>query len=384
MVETKLGYDQTRYLRLRDDNNSRSFNAICFQRIDTAEQNAKKQRQQEQDEFVKQAVAAAVTAKRADRQAVNAATRADPETDQKLYIAFENLRQRAEAETAAVEELRRRPSWAPPLLIEGELFDLCVALGLLTKHDKPAARLWATFADPKKSTSVLRHLISNHELPGIACRGFQLHPGTTRQGTNNVLFEAQGHADGTWQFGPRWHLPLSEPWVWVSLVTQRAHKEYELQTAAEHGPDYVRLSEQSLAQITQQLTVADLRSEREIERYKQRQRVLQLARARVLNFVGTADVQMRAAARLTGQCCICGKTLTDPTSVEAGIGPDCRASKVDFIRSWARDAITAGQTPPLELITLYSGMPRDFVTAVIDEMTTSHQVATGRGTHDER
>jgi hypothetical protein len=64
----------------------------------------------------------------------------DPETDQKLHAAFEDLRVRAEAEAAATEELRRRPSWAPPLLIEGELFDLCVELGLLNKEDAPAAR----------------------------------------------------------------------------------------------------------------------------------------------------------------------------------------------------------------------------------------------------
>ena len=34
----------------------------------------------------------------------------------------------------------------------------------------------------------------------------------------------------------------------------------------------------------------------------------------------------RATGKLTGQCCCCGRTLTDPESIEAGIGPIC-ASK---------------------------------------------------------
>jgi hypothetical protein len=32
----------------------------------------------------------------------------------------------------------------------------------------------------------------------------------------------------------------------------------------------------------------------------------------------------REYARLIGACCVCGRTLTDPTSVGDGIGPICR------------------------------------------------------------
>ena len=37
-----------------------------------------------------------------------------------------------------------------------------------------------------------------------------------------------------------------------------------------------------------------------------------------------ADEQMREGGRFCGHCCICGKALTDPISIELGIGPECR------------------------------------------------------------
>jgi Family of unknown function (DUF6011) len=46
---------------------------------------------------------------------------------------------------------------------------------------------------------------------------------------------------------------------------------------------------------------------------------------------------MQTAARLWGHCCICGKALIDPVSLERGIGPDCYAHKIDFIRRSARE-----------------------------------------------
>jgi uncharacterized protein DUF6011 len=92
-----------------------------------------------------------------------------------------------------------------------------------------------------------------------------------------------------------------------------------------------------------------------------RQRALELARARVLEFVGAPDAQMMTAARLWGHCCICGKALTDPVSLERGIGPDCFADRVDYIRRSA----SAGRSP--EKIAAVAGMSLEFVSAILEE-----------------
>ena len=62
-----------------------------------------------------------------------------------------------------------------------------------------------------------------------------------------------------------------------------------------------------------------------------RQRVIELARVRVLEFAGAPGLQMQAASRLWGRCFNCGKELTDPISLERGIGPDCLVGKIAYI-----------------------------------------------------
>jgi len=112
---------------------------------------------------------------------------------------FETLRQRAEAEVAQrFDKQNRRPSWAPPLVIDGELLELCIKLGLLTAVDKPIARLWATFADPKKVGRTLRESNKDreHAMPKIKCRRFDLYAGGKRGKRSEVLFEAQRYGDG--------------------------------------------------------------------------------------------------------------------------------------------------------------------------------------------
>jgi hypothetical protein len=63
--------------------------------------------------------------------------------------------------------------------------------------------------------------------------------------------------------------------------------------------------------------------------------VYDLAQARMLDFVGAPDAQMQMAGRLWGHCCRCGKALTDPVSLERGIGPDCYDNILFGIRTWA-------------------------------------------------
>ena len=122
--------------------------------------------------------------------------------DPAVYKAFEQLRQCAEQDVDTGTERQVRPSWAPPLIIEGELLDACIGLRLLKPDDKPIARLWATFADPKKTGQALREQRSDHTLAGVQCRGFQLHAGGERGATSDILFEAQRTENGSWSFGP--------------------------------------------------------------------------------------------------------------------------------------------------------------------------------------
>ena len=86
------------------------------------------------------------------------------------------------------------------------------------------------------------------------------------------------------------------------------------------------------------------------------------SRARVLDFVGAPDEQMRAAAELAGCCFICGKMLTDPISLERGIGPDCYADRTKAVEIWA----AAGHD--VATIAFRSGMPRKFVEEIMREI----------------
>jgi hypothetical protein len=71
--------------------------------------------------------------------------------------------------------------------------------------------------------------------------------------------------------------------------------------------------------------------------------------------------QAAASASVWGHCCICGKELTDPISLERGIGPECIKGKIEFIKILAQDGRS------LEHITMLTGMPVGFVTEILNE-----------------
>ena len=58
----------------------------------------------------------------------------------------------------------RRPTWAPPLVLDGEPVSVLRYLSML--DDKPIARLWAQFTSPEHGD--------------LQCVGFELRAGTTR------------------------------------------------------------------------------------------------------------------------------------------------------------------------------------------------------------
>lgn len=138
----------------------------------------------------------------------------------------------------------------------------------------------------------------------------------------------------------------------------RSRERYRQQTAQ------VR-TEAEIARLTAKIAeieALDRRDETKFYRRQQiRNRATDLAMARVLDFAGAPGLQMQLAARLSGCCSNCGKELTDPISLERGIGPDCYAGKVSFARTLAAKGYDAST------IAYFTGMPEAFAIAIMAE-----------------
>ena len=184
---------------------------------------------------------------------------------------------------------------------------------------------------------------------------------------STFLFEAQREENGAWRFGSQVftaeYRTLYER-DWEQLIREQARLVLESESA--------QLSEQRRAQIDARLAeikslIARIdaqdaaRAERHHAHWRLRQRARALARDRVLDFAGAPAAQMQLAGRLWGHCCRCGKELTDPVSLERGIGPDCVAGMVSSIRS-----LTAAGRPP-EVIAILVGTSIEFVNTVARE-----------------
>ena len=236
------------------------------------------------------------------------------------------LRIQAEIETAD-RSTTKRPTWAPAIVLDGELLKLCRELEFLKPDDKPVARLWAVFADPKREGAAVRTTFSRHVLPGVRCRGFEMRAGTKHNGhrMTNALMSALG----SWNVG---HL------YWRRSNIDRLHRRvrhYESRIEGIHQilakPPWVG---QDLAHCIERLhkdeadAVVGLEKLRQDifkaeTRHKALTRMTELATLRLVQFTGDPQVERTRGSQLTGSCCICGKTLTDKISLERGIGPEC-------------------------------------------------------------
>jgi hypothetical protein len=370
-AEAHTDWRDERCLKLVDDH--RSF---WFDRYNAAERAAEQQRR-EQDRLEYE------VQRRRENEAVIAAQRAkdsaarpiewqqQPQVqDPSAFEAFEKLRQRAESDASSDAERSRRPTWAPPMILGEELGELCYTLGYLTDDDKWIGRLWATFATPKRSGRYLREHVSTLPLKGISCRGFQFHAGEARGPAHQILFEAQRKETGEWQFGPRWRpapyqsLKARE---WERLIRERERSRGEVCRFGErYSPEAIQAFERGIEAATRQIDAIDAEDLVKAQAHRERQqrcgRVFELARARVLDFIGAPDTQMQMAGRLWGHCCICGKELSDPISLERGIGPECLGRRIDGIKQLAAD----GRRP--EYISMIVGMPLAFVHEVLREV----------------
>ena len=131
------------------------------------------------------------------------------------------------------------------------------------------------------------------------------------------------------------------PYVYTSDYYSPRRAEWErLVREREHCPDTYRGDpikiDHCIVRTSEQIAAIDAKDLADAQAYHQRQalrvRAVELARARTLDFAGAPGVQMVLAGRLWGHCCNCGRALTDPISLERGIGPECHAGKVDFIK----------------------------------------------------
>jgi Family of unknown function (DUF6011) len=320
------------------------------------------QRQREND-----ALSAAMTAKRAIFQGPDAEGFPRPPADTLPHVhdAFETLRQRAEDDVGSDAERQVRPSWAPPLILEGELLGACIALDLLQPDDMPIARLWAGFADPQTTGRILREQRSRHTLSGIVCRGFQLYAGSERGSTSAMLFEAQLTATtGQWRFGPRRHAsdyssPRSSEWE--RLVRERERLVQERERGREHQQDVPGIDAR-IERVAEQIAVIDAQDITAAQAHHKRQalwaRAIELARERVLEFAGAPGVQMALAGRLCGHCFNCWRALTDPISLERGIGPECLDHKIEWIEA-TRERMDA------PTLAFFTGLPEAFVIEIL-------------------
>jgi hypothetical protein len=207
--------------------------------------------------------------------------------------------------------------------------------------------------------------VSKHSLPGIECRGFELHPGSERQSVDAILFEAQ-RTDSGWQLGPklRYWTPRENTWQWEQDVRERLRAQESLASISADSSEGLRLQER-VSELSKKIaaSAAEVLAKEQARRRRHslRLRAIELAGARVLDFAGAPNAQMQLAGRLWGHCCICGKELTDPISLERGIGPECIRREIAYIWSLADHQYDK------ERIAIKSGMAIDFVTKVLSE-----------------
>lgn len=344
-----------------------SFNAAERE----AEQRERELRRQKEEEEWQRGSAALAEARRAEEPALEAieAPRQSrqQESNAAVFEAFNRLRQRAEAGVEFAEGDRRRPSWAPPMILGDELAAICRTLGWLGAEDKPIGRLWAQFASPRRSAGYLREHVSGHGLGDITCRSFELFAGSERGLRGQILFEAQQAAPGEWRFGPSVYFSAYESpheREWEGLVRERERLTHDLVHVNFNDEARAR-EEKRLAEIDRKIAEIDhadaQKAQQRREKQQLRLRAYELTRARMLDFVGAPDVQMQLAARLWGHCCRCGRELTDPVSLERGIGPDCWNDICNGIRRLAAEGERR------EVISWLVGVPLELLDTILGE-----------------
>jgi hypothetical protein len=211
---------------------------------------------------------------------------------------LDELKRIAEEIAVFNHKLSRRPTWAPRLQPTDEMTALCHELKLLNVEDESVMRLWADFTDPRRGV--------------VRCRGFELCAGTKR---GEKIWIAQYH-DKQAVIAYLQQRIEKTPYPEVRDKYERALRSTEeKQGGWSFGPQWARYT-------------GPYRSGQQSwneERLPKYIRLYELGGQRVAAFCEAPEKQMQAAGKFYGHCCICGKALTDPISIEYGIGPECRS-----------------------------------------------------------
>jgi hypothetical protein len=242
-----------------------------------------------------------------------------------LSSAAETLAQRVLIDTAEQRQLHpeRRPTWAPPLPFQPELVSALERLKSLlpdADFDPSYGRLWAEWADPKRCDGRFD--------------GFTLRAGKAHNGER--LVRLRPGARGLWHVGPHWlapkapKAPRNPVRVLMSLDSDpdwiaQPEKAREFRRDIE---EHFAKAQEKFAQEQEQHAIA-------MERVDLRDAIRDPGVAAFLNFAGAPDATMKSGAILAGICMHCGRVLTDTTSRELGIGPECRRPfSAPVLKAW--------------------------------------------------
>jgi hypothetical protein len=254
-----------------------------------------------------------------------------------LSTAAERLAERVISDTAEQRQLHpeRRPTWAPPLPFPPELVsDLERLKALLPDADFDPAygRLWAEWADPKRCDGRFD--------------GFSLRAGKSHDG-ERILRLSPGV--GAWHVGPHWLAPKAPKPV-KPLQAYKIPKGF-FKGFNPEDPSVKEMVAFIVGGWPEQFAEAQSRYAKEQAKFEPlqaqfllREDLRNLGVAAFLAFAGAPDATMRSGAILAGICFRCGKILTDTTSRELGIGPECRRPfSAPVLKAWHQSITQARQ-----------------------------------------
>ncbi len=201
--------------------------------------------------------------------------------------ALDDLRLKAQkmVERDDSAERTKRPTFAPAIYPLGdELVQLLHKDEMLSPVGQPLARLWARFTSPCRGS--------------VECDGFDLIAGT-KHDKKRRMWRAH-HFD-------------------KEKVLANLQRQMEMTT---HSSTLSFLDD--ALRTTQSKTGGWTFYPGPGWWGGNRSRIAELSQQRVMVFLGAIDEEMRAAGRYWGHCCVCGKALTVPESIEYGVGPECR------------------------------------------------------------
>jgi hypothetical protein len=229
----------------------------------------------------------------------------------------------ADTEQARAEHPKRRPTWAPPIPFEQELVEALeeAKSKFQWTFESGYGRLWAAWDSPRYFKE-------------IRFGGFNLYAGKERGGWFSIIKIRRGRGD-TWVAVESWSPTSPRPWTKreVELVKEHARRKAQIQKRyAEFGevrPEwkFERDLQEDLVRAREVFEKESALHAEYLERSQLYNRLRDLGLVALARFAGAPDEVMRTGAHLAGICCICGRTLTDPTSMRLGIGPECRGER---------------------------------------------------------